>query len=342
MRFSFGMPTCMEGMMYPVPFITPEGIIELARLAEALGYHSIWGNDHMTTQRYVRAEFKSPPNFWEVLITLTAVAAHTSTLRIATGVLVPAMRRDIVVLAKQLATLDQFSKGRLMVGLGIGAYREEFEALHPGWKVRRADILEECIQALQLLFRERSSSWDGKYYRFTDVEMYPKPVQDPLPIYIGGNNPNAIRRAALFGQGWMGASMPADQFRAHIQRLHQIANENGRDPQAIDIAPQFAACIGKTHKDAVQKFQASQMYQHLVSLRSTTLKDQVEAGAKFEDVNLIGDRDEIIEKVTRLEEVGVTHISGILFTANSIAEMKDQLHQFAEGVIAHFSQEKVA
>lgn len=336
MRFSFGLPTCMEGMMYPVPFASPQEIIELAQHAEALGYHSVWGNDHMTTQRYVRAEFAAPPNFWEVLITLSTVAAHTTRLRIATGVLVPAMRRDIVVLAKQLATLDQFSGGRLLVGLGIGAYREEFEALHPGWKVQRAAILEESIQALRLLFSERAASWQGENYRFADVEMYPKPVQSPLPIYIGGNNPNALSRCARYAQGWMGASLPAELIRPQIERLRALAVEAGRDPASIDIAPQFAACIGQSHDAATKQFRASQMYRHLVSLRASTLKDQAEAGAKFEDVNLIGTGADIIEKVSRLGEAGVTHISGILFTANSVSEMKDQMQRFSEEVMAHF------
>ena len=139
MRVSLGLPTCMEGMMYPVPFISSDQIVDVAKLAEVCGYHSVWGNDHMTTQRYVRKEFKQPPNFWEVLITLSFVVAETKKLRVATGVLIPAMRRDIVVTAKQLATLDQFSKGRLMVGMGVGAYREEFESLNPDWQVKRGD-----------------------------------------------------------------------------------------------------------------------------------------------------------------------------------------------------------
>ncbi len=338
MRFSYGLPTCMEGMMYPVPFASPGQIVELAQHAEKLGYHSVWGNDHMTTQRYVRAEYSTPPNFWEILITLAYVAAKTTTLRLATGVLIPAMRRDIVVVAKQLATLDQFSGGRLLVGLGIGAYREEFEALQPNWKVVRGDLLEESVQALQFLFNQRSASWEGKYYQFEDVEMYPKPQQEPLPIYIGGNNPNAVRRTALYGQGWMGAGMPPDQLKQAVERLSEIADQAGRDPTQIDIAPQFVACIGNNHEEAVGIFRTSQMYNHLVSLSSTTLKDQVAAGSKFEEIDLIGNAEDILEKVDKLREVGVTHISGILFPANSMAEMKDQMQRFAEEVISKMGE----
>ena len=336
MRFSVGLPTCMEGMMYPVPFASPDQLIDIAQYAEKLGYDSVWGNDHMTTQRYVREEFATPPNFWEILITLATIAANTKSIKVATGVLVPAMRRDIVVMAKQLATLDQFSGGRLRVGMGVGAYREEFEALNPGRDVQRGDILEESIQALRLLFSERVADWNGKYYSFRDVEMYPKPVQSPLPIYVGGNNPNAVHRAALYGQGWMGAGLPAGQLQAHVSRMREIAAGQGRDAGSIDVAPQYSACIDSSHEAALQRFRASQMYNHLASLKASTLKDQVKAGASFEDTHLIGDSRSIGEKIEALREAGATHLSGILFTANTPQEMKDQMQRFAEEVAPHF------
>lgn len=337
MKFSLGLPTGMEGMMYPVPFAKPDELIEVAKLAEKLGYHSVWGNDHMTTQKYVREEFDTPPNFWEVLITLSTIAAETTTLGLATGVLVPAMRRDIVVLAKQIATLDQFSKGRVMIGIGVGAYREEFEALNPTWNVHRGNLLVEFVKALTILFEERNATWDGEYYHYKDVEMYPKPYQKPLSLFIGGNNKNAVKRAALYGQGWMGAGMPVGQMADAVQRLKDIAQENGRDPSEIEIAPQFVACIDKSHTDASARFKKSQMYQHLVSLSGTTLKDQVKAGIDFEEMDLIGTPEEIVEKVQKYESVGVDHISGILFTANSVSELKDQMQMFAEGVISKFN-----
>jgi probable F420-dependent oxidoreductase len=338
MRVSLGLPTCMEGMMYPVPFISSDQLLEIAKLAEKLGYHSVWGNDHMTTQRYVRAEFDQPPNFWEVLVTLSFIAAETTSLRVATGVLVPAMRRDMVVVAKQLATLDQFSQGRLLVGMGVGAYREEFEALNPDWQVKRGDLLEESIQALRTLFTQRIASWQGAYFHFEDVEMYPKPLQAPLPIYVGGNNVNALTRAAKYAQGWMGAGMPVHQLKVAVTHLREIAGQVGRDPLAIDIAPQFVACIAKTHEDALRRFRSSQMYNHLVSLSGTTLKDQVEAGVRFDEIDLIGTAGDIIEKIEALGEAGMTHASGLLFPANSFAEYKEQIQWFAEEVIPHVNK----
>ena len=130
LRFGVHIPTCIEGMMYPVPFAKPEDILPTAQLAERVGFDSVWGNDHMTTQRYVQREWPEPPNFYEPLITFTWVAARTERIRLATGIIVLPMR-TMPVLAKQVATLDQLSGGRVILGVGTGAYREEYEALSP-------------------------------------------------------------------------------------------------------------------------------------------------------------------------------------------------------------------
>ena len=335
MLASVGLPTCMEGMMYPVPFATPEQVIEIALWAEKLGYHSVWGNDHMTTQKYVREKFPQPPNFWEPLITYSFIASQTKTLRFGTGLLVMPMRRDIVVTAKQIATLDQFSKGRLTVAVGVGAYREEFEALHPNWHARRGDVLEESLQALRVLFNERSASWEGKYYGFKDVEMYPKPYQNPLPIYIGGNNPNAIRRTARYAQGWMPAGMPVEQLRKNIDILREMWTSAGRDVSQVEVAPQLICYVGKTHEAALDRFSRSQLYEHLISLKDSTLKDQ--AGMNLVEANLIGTPAEILEKVRKLREAGVTHLCGTYYCADTVAELKDQMQVFAEEVLPHIN-----
>ena len=299
MIVSAGLPTCMEGMMYPVPFATPQDIVEIAQHAEKFGYHSVWGNDHMTTQKYVREEFSTSPNFWEPLMVYAYLAAETTTLKFGTGMLVTPMRRDIVVLAKQIATLDQLSDGRFILGFGVGAYREEFEALNPTWKVHRGDLVEESIQALKHLFENRVASWQGEYYHYEDVEMYPKPLQTPLPIYVGGNNPNAYRRAALYGNGWLPAGMPVDHAAQKINHLKELLDEQGRSFAEVDVAMQLIAYVGTSHEQAVERFRRSQMYKHLVSLGQSTLKDQV--GTKHEETNLIGTPVEIVEKVGRFE-----------------------------------------
>lgn len=332
---SAGLPTCMEGMMYPVPFATPSQVIQIAKHAEVLGYHSVWGNDHMTTQQYVRRDFPDPPNFWEILITLAFVAAETETLGIATGVLIPALRRDIVVVAKQIATLDHFSGGRLLLGLGIGAYREEFEALSPATEVHRGDLLDESVQALRVLFEERTASWHRTYYHFEDVEMYPKPLQNPLPIYIGGNHPHASRRAALYGQGWLPAAIPLDRLRERIKRFREMVEEQGRDFETIDVAAQYQVYIARTYEAAVERWHRSQMYKHKLSLSASTHKDHI--GVDHAKENLIGVPDNVIEKARKMEKAGVKHLCGLYFCADSVDELMDQMQIFAEEVMPHIT-----
>jgi probable F420-dependent oxidoreductase len=327
---SAGLPTGMEGLTYPIPFSEPEAVIRIAQHAERLGYHSVWGNDHMTTQHYVRAEFPVPPRFWEPLITYSFVAAHTKTLRLGTGVLVLPMRHDIVVLAKQLATLDHFSGGRLEFGVGVGAYREEFEALWPDSKAHRGDMVEEGVKAIQALFGGRSASFEGQYYRFRDVELYPKPLQKKLPIYFGGNSEKHIRRVAESADGWIPAGMEPQRLRGMVDRIQELAAAAGRDPKTIAIAPQYVVHVAKTDDAAIARFRQSQMYKHLVSLGKSTLKAQ--KSLPMEEINLIGSPSNVIDKAERLKEAGVTHFLGLYFAANDVQELLDQMQLFAEEV----------
>ncbi|MBK8023053.1 MAG: LLM class flavin-dependent oxidoreductase [Chloroflexi bacterium] len=150
-------------------------------------------------------------------------------------------------------------------------------------------------------------------------------------LYVGGSNPNAARRAAIYGQGWLPAGMPAEQLRQRVAEIRQTAADHGRGDVQIDIAPQLITYIGKTHEAAVERFRRSQIYQHLVSLRASTLKDQ--AGVAFEEANLIGTVDELVEKIQRLGEAGVTHLCGTYFTADTVDELKKQMSIFAQDVM---------
>ena len=330
LRISAGLPTGMEGLTYPIPFSDPETIIRIAQAAEKFGYDSVWGNDHMTTQNYVRAEFPIPPRFWEPLMVYAFVLSNTKTLKVGTGILVLPMRRDIVVTAKQIATLDHFGKGRLEIGVGIGAYREEFKALQPDCKLERGDIVEEGLQALRLLFAERVATFEGKYYRFKDVELYPKTYQKRIPIYVGGNNANNVRRAVAWGDGWLPAGIEVDRLGALVIQMREIAQRAGRDPKTIEVAPQFVVHLGKTREAARARYRESQMSKHLTSLSKSTLKEQT---ASSEDINLIGSVEEVIEKAMAFRKAGVTHFLGLYFAANSADELVDQMQMFAEEVM---------
>ena len=334
MKFGVGLPTCTAGMMYPVPFASAQDIVRVAIESEQLGYYEVAGNDHFTTQRYVRETFQDPPDFFDPLITYAYCAAKTSVLRLMTGIIVVPMRHPIV-LAKQLATLDQFADGRLLVGAGIGAYREELEAAFPDLAgVRRADLMRESLVALRTLLEERHATFDGEHIRFHDVEMYPKPVQRPLPIYSAGNSDGAIRRAAELCEGWLPAGISPDGIAARKEKLEHWARAAGRDPSTIVIAPQLIVCIAENADDARRIFEQSQLYHHLVSLQNSTLKGI--AIDEYMTTNLLGTPDDIVPKVEALEAVGVTHLCGLYFVGNTVDEMMDQVRLFARDVISAF------
>lgn len=333
MRISAGLPTGMEGLTFPIPFSDPENLVAIALAAEKLGYDSVWGNDHMTTQHYVRAEFPQPPRFWEPLVTYAYLASITTKLRFGTGLLVLPMRRDIVVTAKQICTLDHLSGGRLELGLGLGAYREEFDALHPGCGIPRGEIVEEGGHALIRLFTERVASFEGKFYRFRDVELWPKPKQERIPILIGGNNPNCIRRAVEYGTGWLPAGLHISKVREGVASLRQQAERAGRDWRTLEVAPQYICRIDRDGAKAQRDFESSQMYKHLVSLSGSTLKDQ--GAIRLEDSNLIGTPAQITEKALALRDAGVTHLLGIYFAAHSVQDLLDQMQLFAQEVMPH-------
>jgi probable F420-dependent oxidoreductase len=331
MRFGLGVPTGTEGMMYPVPYAGIDEAVQLAMLAERLGFDSVWGNDHVSTQAYVRAEFSDPPNFFDPWLYLSFVAAETTTLGLATCITVLPFRHP-AVLAKQAATLDQLSHGRLTMGVGIGAYREEFEALWPGRRLNRGQHANEALEALRLLFTERRASYEGRWVSFTDVESFPKPVQQPLPLLSGGNSQGSRQRAATSATGWLPACLTPNEVSTGMDEIRRVADENNRQlDSCFDVALQVGVAIGRTYEDAVARFERSQLHAHLSSLSRSTLKDQ---HGELASRNLVGTPAQVLEQVEQYRQAGVTTLAGLLFAANTVGETEDDMAAFAEEVIA--------
>jgi probable F420-dependent oxidoreductase len=335
MRFGVALPTSVEGMANPIRFADHNGILRLAIDAEKFGYDSVLVNDHLSTMPYVREKYADPPRFYEPLITLTHVASHTTTLRLMTGVIVIPMREP-VLLAKQVATLDQISNGRVTLGVGVGAYRAEFEAVYPARSAApRGELVAEGIQSLKTLFDDRRSTFHGKHFSFDDVEMFPKPVQDPFPILSCGNAEGTIKRAGEWCAGWMPAGMPADRIAAGVEKLHAYAADAGRDGSTLEVAPQLVLCLGRDTDAAMEKFIASQTYEHLVSLRNSTLKG-VELES-FRSQNLIGSPEQIIAGIERLRDAGATQLAGMIVVADTEADMSEQMEIFGAEVMPSFT-----
>lgn len=324
MKFGVGLPTGMEGLINPVPFFEPRHFLEAARRAEELGYDSVWGNDHYAPQDYVRAKYAATPNFYEVLSVLTAAAAITERVEIGTAVLVLPIR-DVVTVARQAATIDQLSSGRLLLGLGIGAYPEEYAAARPDLKgAHRGDMLDEGLQLLQRLFVEQQVTYHGDYYDVQDLELAPKGFDGQVRVLVGGHQKRGIDRAIKYGAGWIPGWRPLDELATWIATLRERATAAGRDPSSLIAAPQFSCLIGQDHAATENRYLSSGMVQHRRSL-SFDGRDP----AKSLHNNLIGGFAEVRERVQRLHDMGADHLACTTFCVETVDEWFEQLELFA-------------
>jgi probable F420-dependent oxidoreductase len=211
----------------------------VAATAETCGFATLWSGEHVvmvdrSSSRYpysADGQIAVPPTAdWnDPIVGLSFAAAASSTIGIATGVLL-LPEHNPVLLAKQAATLDALCGGRLVLGIGIGWSREEFDALGVPF-ARRAARTAEYAAALRTLWREDVASFDGEFVRFDSIRVNPKPVRDrQIPIVLGGNSDSALRRVAAWGDGWYGFNV--DGVAAVAERLGYLearCREAGRD-----------------------------------------------------------------------------------------------------------------
>lgn len=336
-NFGVAIPTGTEGLMYPIPFSKVRDNIKIAIEAEKFGYDSVWGNDHIITQKYVEDEFKQHPNYFSPLLVLASIAENTKTLKIATALLVMPFRNPLVV-AKELVTLDHLSNGRVIIGAGLGAYRQEFEALfgEKASKMNRGEMLDESLEIIKELFNEDIVTYKGKYFNIFEAQSFPKPIQKPFPFYIGGNSPKGRERVVKFGTGWLPSSLTPEEIKVGIDDIRLNGKKFERETQNIDIAPQMTCSIAKTHEEAVRNYEKSQLYIHKMSLKKSTFKNQ--DIADYNNRIFFGSPDEICEQVQNYIDAGVTTFSAMLFANNSLEEVLDSMQFFAEEVITKFNR----
>jgi probable F420-dependent oxidoreductase len=336
MKFGVDVPTCLAGMAYPVPFATANDVVRIAVEAEQLGYDEVSGNDHLSTQRFVREAWPAPPDYLEPLMMLATIAAKTSVVRLGTGILVLPMR-DPVLLAKQVATLDHISGGRVTLAVAAGGYRDEFESVVPDLaNASRVDLMAEGIESLRVLFEQSRSTYEGKYRRFVDVESYPKPVQSPLPIFSGGNADGALRRAGEWCEGWLPAKIGPAEIAAGRSTVSTYARAMGRDPASITVGLQTVVCLADTAEEARERLERSTFDLFRMSLKDTMMKG-VDLD-KYEADNLIGTPDEVCAKVAAFEQAGLDGFFATLFVANTVDEMLEQMRLFARYVLPAFPE----
>ena len=243
-------------------FAGREGLTELGRTAEKVGFDSVWTVEHVvypegyeSTYPYAKSG-KMPGDSSapvpDPLVWLSFVAAATDTLLLGTGILILPQRNPLV-LAKEAATLDWLSGGRLQLGIGVGWLEEEFDALGVPFAERGART-DEYIDVLRAMWSGDSVSYDGSFTSFESLTANPKPVNGAIPIYVGGHSRAAAERAGRLGDGFFPAKGDTAEL---VDVVRQTAADNGRDPAAIEVTAGSAAIFGDDPVAAVEELAAA-------------------------------------------------------------------------------------
>ena len=293
----------------------PENLAELARHAEGLGFdtlvepsdHIVMPNKIRTTYPYsTSGEYTDTTEDLDQAAALSFVAAKTEKIRLMTGIAVMPYRTPLA-LASSLAPVDDVSKGRLDVGAGVGWMKEEFDLLRVPYE-ERGEIMDEYLRILKVIWSEKVPHFQGKYFRFSDVHFSPKVVQQPHPpLWIGGESPRAIKRAAELGDGWF----PIDsnpRFPLTSQK------EMGK---AIEKLREQIVKAGRKPEDVRVGYLASYL----------EMSNDSEKGKAF-----VGAHEKILSDIKEFERLGVSFLA-FSFLGENLEKTKALAEKFARGVL---------
>lgn len=326
------------GVRIPVsgPFASVENIKRAAREAESLGFDTLWVHDlliwsseqsahHVSSGSVEAIAPGADPNFFESITTLSYLAGIASKVKLAVAVVVLPLRNPIV-LAKQVMNLDAFSNGRLILGVGSGAplVGKTFESSGVSFE-KRGEITDDYLKALIAIFEQHpKSSYSGKYSKFSEIEMFPKPIQKPHPPLVVGGLGRALRRAALYGDGWIPASLTPEQIRSGIETIKSIALKNGRKiGQDFLVGHEIFASIAKDSETA-RRNSAATIGTYAKSI-----------GRGGDQVTLLGSPSEVSKKVENYVEAGVNMFE-MKFIYRDLDGFSSQVKLFASEVMSSF------
>ena len=239
---------------------TAEEVVGLARLAEDSGFESVWTFEHVVVPLEYESKYPYDASgkmgaapetpFVDPLIALTAVAAGTKTIRLGTGVNILSQANPLF-LAKQAASLDALSGGRLLLGLGIGWLREEFDAMGVPFE-RRGARFDDYVAAMRKVWSGEVVEHQSEFIAWSGFKSYPVPVQNPLPVIIGGSKGKIYQRIARHGNGWYVPGTNVNEIAGLLAPLKDACADVGRDPAEIEITCMWT---GQGGTDAVRAFE---------------------------------------------------------------------------------------
>jgi probable F420-dependent oxidoreductase len=242
----------------------PDELVTTVRAAEAAGFDTVWAGEHV-----ILPDPQAPPSpmaprdaALDPLLALGWAAAHTTTIRLATGIVI-LPQRNPVVLAKEIASLDVLSGGRFTFGVGVGYLEPEFRAVGADFANRGA-VTDEYVAAMQRLWYDEHPEFHARFADFAGVDAYPRPVQRPIPIVYGGHSSPAYRRAVVRGHGWYGFALKPDDVAACLAGLRAAAEEVERPAELgrleitvtprVRLTPEVAAAFAELGVDRLVPF----------------------------------------------------------------------------------------
>ena len=242
------------------PFSQPDAAASMARAAEAAGFESLWTVEHVVVPQGYESTYPYDPSgkmpggeemaIPDPLIWLSYVAAATSTIRLATGILI-VPQRNPVVLAKELATLDMLSGGRMELGIGVGWLEEEFDAIGVPFAGRGART-DEYVAAMRALWSQQPASFHGEHVDFDDCILLPAPAAGTIPVHVGGHTEVSARRAGRLGDGFFPGKGSHEELAQLFDVVRRSAEEHGRDPQAIELTSAGRGAVGSRAAEEVE------------------------------------------------------------------------------------------
>ena len=304
-----------------------EKIINGSKLAESLGFDSVFVRDHLLFEPH--GEFENPSlNFYDALTTLTAVGAVTERLQLGTGALIPF--RHPLHTALIATTMTQFFGPRVILGLGAGNFDHEFEAVGLGG-VPRPELVQTNMEIMRRVWTEKDVAWHEPPFSFEHATIEPQPVGGPPPLWYCGATPKSARIAAASADGWMPGRIALETLKARVQTLTVTAAEHGRPRPTVGIIP--TTSIADTREEAISRVNVPGLLTWANNSRFWVKPDSgsFQTVEDLQGVLIHGTADDIIEQCSTLRDVGVDHL--VFDFRLNFPIWEDQMQRIGEEVL---------